>query len=1823
MNRNFNPTLIIDPSIVESLRVDLEIETPAINAVVDPAFTVNGIASCVFERYNTVSGELSETPANQNIDKVEVRVGDGASFQTAVPTGSGGSWTRWQLSVNSALRGVVTVTVKISAGRGTLRANRSAVRTLMLDNAAPTLSVAANEWTTPSNSVLVQGTASDLESGIDFVEWQLNGGTFVRAEGTTNWQASVTLPGLGDHQVAVRARDKAGHVSGMQTVTVHAVDSTPPVLDIVNPGEGAEFTLQDGTVAVEFQGTASDTQTGVGLVEWRLDEQGEYLPVTPMSSDDWSAWRVTVPMTVAGQRVVSFRATDNSVPSGNAISKTRMVNVLLPFVPKDPGALFSLANYLDELLQFATRRINTAAVNGSAPVSVAMLSQTFLQPFDVLITPNARLIANRSVAQVRICIEVLRRYFARHNRDTPNAAELGYRRAAYQRLLRNLGTSLEELRLVRVADDEVRQLLAARLGIAIGGTRPDNLDRLLLSDEQLNEAAMEGLFGLVDTTRDPALSLVLPIAQLQIWQRDLRRSQWLQQDEAARSDFALPVPVIDPDLILEDELLDALPGNPAYDLWQSRAQALNDRQAALKAAREAQSDLVEGFDRIVADGVAPIADLLALEAEYRQGRAIDSELLARQIGRSAFLQLIRVRRLALAGAVLAEEWDSVYAILTQVWKLRQAAQWRQQEGTLSVSPDFFRLKADPEPNPVLPAWRGNEGDRRRWLSTLAARLQQDQSAGEALQAVLAATEAATLPMLRDGLMADLTQTGKAGLDSVEEIANRLTQELAIDCRASGGLRITRIEQGLETVQAILFSARMGQFGVTPVLGGSNPAADWVLNPAGGYSESKFDDEWQWQGSFASWRAAMAVFAYPENYLQPNLRPLQNLVPNQILTRTAEYDALNAALAGNLKLTDAGARALARDYLEGLRSYNEQGLANYPDLPDALKAVEFQITDQLSNAELQNRARLVADSFGGLDNPYLATRYLWEAFYFVPLAIGLQLQKSGQYLAALDWLQTVYAYNLPTARRKIFYGLVLEANLASDYARSDEWLINGLNPHDIASKRAYAHTRYVLMALIRCFLDFADAEFTRATAESLPRARALYVNALELLDLPEMQAPSAMTGTQPFPANPLPQSLRMHAELNLFKLRNGRNIAGLELAGISAAGNFPQLSADGRLIVAQNAMPKPTPYRYAILVERAKQLIAIAQQIEAAFLAALEKYDAESYSLLRARQDLQSTDAQVKLQNLRETQARDSRKLADLQKQRSTIQAEHYQGLLDVGLIGAEESALSYLKTAKYLQLGAAALYGASAAHEAVKAGLSFGLFGSPASSAAQSLSTLAAAASSQVSLEQTRASYERRKQEWRFSLNLARQDELIGDQQILIARDQIDIAEKESMIASLQAGFAQDTLNFLSNKFTNAELYAWMSGILERVYSYFLQQATAMAQLAESQLAFERQDTLQAIIQADYWQAPADSAATGGSVDRRGLTGSARLLQDIYQLDQYAFDSRRRKLQLSQTFSLAQLSPIEFQRFRDTGRLQFSTTMRLFDQDFPGHYLRLIKRVKISVLALTPPTRGVRATLICSGLSRVVIGGDQFQTVVVRREPEQIAFTSPNNATGLFEMEREDDLLLPFESSGVDTRWELLLPKPANPFDFAGIADVYFTIEYTALASADYRQQVLAALDKEMGAERAFSLRDGFADQWYELNHPEQSASPMIVSFETEAGDFPPHILDLKIQQVVLYFVAEEAESLDLPISYLRFQARGETDFVGGAATATGCVASTRRTNANEWLAMLNKMPAGKWSLALLDSLDDGRTISQLLADGIIKDILLVLTYKGRLPDWP
>ena len=445
------------------------------------------------------------------------------------------------------------------------------------------------------------------------------------------------------------------------------------------------------------------------------------------------------------------------------------------------------------------------------------------------------------------------------------------------------------------------------------------------------------------------------------------------------------------------------------------------------------------------------------------------------------------------------------------------------------------------------------------------------------------------------------------------------------------------------------------------------------------------------------------------------------------------------------------------------------------------------------------------------------------------------------------------------------------------------------------------------------------------------------------------------------------------------------------------------------------------------------------------------------------------------------------------------------------------------------------------------------------------------------------------------------------------------IAAQQLSIAQLQASQKADIVEFLANKFTNAALYNWMSSVLQGVYSYFLRQASAVAQMAENQMAFERQQTPPGFIKADYWQPPQSNGTSPGTSGVMGLTGAERLTEDIDQLDEYYQDTDQRKMQLTKVISLAQLFPVDFQGLRDSGAMSFTTTMALFDQDFPGHYLRLINKMTVNVIALTPPAVGIRATLSTTGASRVVVGPAPFQKVVVRRDPQSIGLSSPTNATGVFALDPQANLLLPFQSLGVEAQWQFRMPKAANPFDYSTFADVQISIDYTALDSPDYRVQVLQQLDNQTSAERPYSFQNDLADQWYDLNNPDLTATPMTVQFTTAASDFPPDLDDIRIQQVVLYFARSDGATFEVPVNSLKFAANGSTTSVGGGARSVNGLISTRSGNAAAWMQMIGKSPFGVWTLDLPDT----QIVRDWFANGMIEDILFVITYSAQTPPYP
>jgi hypothetical protein len=213
-----------------------------------------------------------------------------------------------------------------------------------------------------------------------------------------------------------------------------------------------------------------------------------------------------------------------------------------------------------------------------------------------------------------------------------------------------------------------------------------------------------------------------------------------------------------------------------------------------------------------------------------------------------------------------------------------------------------------------------------------------------------------------------------------------------------------------------------------------------------------------------------------------------------------------------------------------------------------------------------------------------------------------------------------------------------------------------------------------------------------------------------------------------------------------------------------------------------------------------------------------------------------------------------------------------------------------------------------------------------------------------------------------------------------------------------------------------------------------------------------------------------------------------------------------------------------------------------------------------------------------------------------------------------------------FENTGVGQTFQLILPKAANPIDFDTLADVMLTIDYTALHSPDYQTQVLEDLGSETTGYRAFSFRNEYQDQWFDLHNADPAGS-MTVSFRVERQQFPPNIepSTLHIRQVALYYVPPEGAAPAAWAANLQTTLQFQSDevgaplFDGGAIQPVDGLLSTLTGSAQPWNALMSQGPIGTWTIRLPNT----AATRQIFEQEEVQDVVFVITYGGELPPWP
>jgi hypothetical protein len=315
------------------------------------------------------------------------------------------------------------------------------------------------------------------------------------------------------------------------------------------------------------------------------------------------------------------------------------------------------------------------------------------------------------------------------------------------------------------------------------------------------------------------------------------------------------------------------------------------------------------------------------------------------------------------------------------------------------------------------------------------------------------------------------------------------------------------------------------------------------------------------------------------------------------------------------------------------------------------------------------------------------------------------------------------------------------------------------------------------------------------------------------------------------------------------------------------------------------------------------------------------------------------------------------------------------------------------------------------------------VLGAVAKIAAEALQISAAHEADQAGIASRTASYQRRADEWMHQVNLAARELMSVGRQVIGSLIAEQAARHDYENVKTQIKQAQDVQNFLQTKFTNAPFYDWMASELSGLYYQYYRFACDTARRAEQTMKRELMrpelDDTQ-FIQFNYW----DSG-------HQGLLSGEALQFDLKRLEMAYHDNNKRELEMTRHVSLRQLDPLALIALRATGTCTVTIPEWLYDRDCPGHYMRRIKSVALSIPSVVGPYASVNCTLSLQASSLRV--SPLLANNVYGRDPTQddarfvdyfgatdvIVTSGASNDAGMFEISLRDERFLPFEGAPV------------------------------------------------------------------------------------------------------------------------------------------------------------------------------------------------------------
>jgi Tc toxin complex TcA C-terminal TcB-binding domain/Neuraminidase-like domain/Salmonella virulence plasmid 28.1kDa A protein len=748
----------------------------------------------------------------------------------------------------------------------------------------------------------------------------------------------------------------------------------------------------------------------------------------------------------------------------------------------------------------------------------------------------------------------------------------------------------------------------------------------------------------------------------------------------------------------------------------------------------------------------------------------------------------------------------------------------------------------------------------------------------------------------------------------------------------------------------------------------------------------------------------------------------------------------------------------------------------------------------------------------------------------------------------------------------------------------DWRNNPFQPHYIAQYRTVAYQKTAVMKYLDHLIAWGDNLFQQDTMETVMEAEQLYVLAKQILGpRPLVIPPSFETPVDNFGQLDKKLDAFSNAMVDIENLLPLQQITGFVSGGLQGLPRLETLyfcippndklmgywdTVEGRLFNIRHCLNlqgkfappalfapaidpgllvraaaagldigsiltdlnSPLPnYRFSVMVQKTLEMCSEVKSLGSALLQAMEKKDAEDMSLLRSKNGIavQKAVLIVKQQQVEEA----THNLEALQQQQALVQTriDYYQGLVSGGLnswettslglsqaaIGGENSAVAIEYLGNVLGLIPDFDVGAEGFGGSPRASVKFGgtQLGGATRAIAAAIRGTAGVMHSQANVASTQATFQRRLVEWQFQVSVANAELQQVSKQILAATVRQTIANQEVDNQNLQIDNAQAEDDFMHSKFTNSDLYAYMIGQISATYFQSYQLAYAMAKQTEQTFRYELGLADSSYINFGYWNSL-----------KKGLLAGEQLAFDVRSMEKAYRDQNVREYELTKHICLSQLDASALQLLKTTRECWINLPEELFDMDYPGHYLRRVKTVGITIPCVLGPYTTIGCTLTMTRNSVRVnnTSGVAYPRKVVNGIPaddprfrdavgsiQSIATSTAQNDDGLFELSFRDERYLPFEGAGAISQWHLKISSGVAALDLSTISEVILHLKYTARDGGDgLRSDAATSLQtrinsmlvslKDTGLARMFSAKHEFPTEWYAFLNPAAGADQVL-----------------------------------------------------------------------------------------------------------------------------